>query len=347
MKSLKFLGASGFVTGSGYLLTPDNGKSILVDLGMFQGTSDITQFNDDQIEANLSNLEAALLTHAHLDHCGRLPLLAQNNFTGFVYMTEATKELAEIVILDSAKIQEKDEENPLYTTKDALRIINHFKTVKYQTPIEIGDFTAVFRDAGHIIGSSSIEITQRKTGEKIVFSGDLGNSPQSIEKPTEYIESADFVVMESTYGDKLHEGELPENIIQKEINEIEKGRGTLLVPSFSIERTQVLLYIINNLKNKNLIKKETPVYMDSPMAREATRIYKKYKFLYNDTLKNHSQNGDPFSFPGLVDVKNHRQSEAIARDNGPKVIIAGSGMMSGGRILGHAKNYLRRMRLLF
>jgi metallo-beta-lactamase family protein len=214
------------------------------------------------------------------------------------------------------------------------------QTVTYDEEITVGNFKATFKDAGHILGSSSIEIIDSTSDKnnKIVFSGDLGNTPQSIVKPTEYSDFADFVVMESTYGDSSHPNENPDEIILSEINAVEKSGGTLLIPAFSIERTQELLHTIHHLKKDKKVKADTPVFLDSPMAINATQAYMDFKNYYNDEIKSHTD--IPFNFEGLVITDDARDSKDIIKSPGPKVIIAGSGMMSGGRIMHHAANYL-------
>ncbi|MFA9289329.1 MAG: MBL fold metallo-hydrolase RNA specificity domain-containing protein [Weeksellaceae bacterium] len=340
---LKFLGAAGTVTGSSYVLTSESGQSILIDLGMFQGTPDIDRMNYDNYDYDCSQLYGAILTHAHLDHCGRLPILLPRGFKGKIWMTPATRDLTELSLLDSAKIAVQDNRKILYDKELAFQTINRFQTVEYHTPIELGVFKVTMYDAGHILGSASLVIEDMSAqGEmrKIVFSGDLGNTPEDIVMPTELIESADAVVMESTYGDRLHPDEDAAAMIQAEINAVEESGGTLLLPAFALERTQDLLHIIMHLKKEGKIKEETPVYLDSPMAERATMIYTDFPYLFNAHIQDDLKQGTPFGFEGLEVVAKRNQSQGIHREDGAKVIIAGSGMMSGGRIVGHAAFYL-------
>nr|MBP9719383.1 MBL fold metallo-hydrolase [Candidatus Levybacteria bacterium] len=235
------------------------------------------------------------------------------------------------------------------------KVMEMIEIVEYDTEIKIDNIKVTFRDAGHILGSSSIEIFDPTSprlrgaskGTTIVFSGDLGNTPEDIVRPTTFIEKADFVVMETTYGDKDHPLEDVSAIIQKEINTIEQKGGVLLIPAFSIERTQEILHRIHHLKRDGKIKEDTPVFMDSPMAIRATEIFKAFKQFYNEELRQHKS--DPFDFEGLVITPEAKDSKEIIAAHEPKVIIAGSGMMSGGRILHHAANYLSSSstRLLF
>jgi metallo-beta-lactamase family protein len=340
---LKFLGASGMVTGSSYVLTSGSGSSILIDLGMFQGLAETEKLNYAVPEYDFSKLTAAVLTHAHLDHSGRLPILLSNGFKGNIWMTPPTRDLTEITLYDSAKIAKEDKAKALYDHNLAVQTVLKFETVDYRIPKQIGDFTVTFRDAGHILGSASLEITDNKAdGEikKIVFSGDLGNSPEDLEKETELINEADVVVMESTYGDRLHPNLDPTETVVSEINTIEKKGGTLMIPTFSLDRTQELLHMIMHLKKEGKVKNETPVFLDSPMAEKATRVYVNYPQYFNSRIQDDLKIGSIFDFPGLVIVGKGGESAALHDNPGPKVIIAGSGMMNGGRIRNHAIYYL-------
>lgn len=330
------------MTGSSYVLTSESGKSILIDLGMFQGTDEINQMNYEKTDFDFSKLEAAILTHAHLDHCGRLPLLLKNGFMGRIWMTAPTADLTELSLMDSAKLAKFDQVHALYDEDLAVKTIQRFFVAEYNKPTQIGDLTVTFRDAGHILGSASLEIEDKSRGKKIVFSGDLGNTPEELVAPTHYIDSADFVVMESTYGDRLHPDEDPKDKIQSEINEIEKNKGTLLIPAFSLERTQEVLHIIKHLKSEKLVDLKTPVFLDGPMAEKATAIYMDYPDDLNDHIGGEIKRGSgPFSFPGFKIINSHRQSERLRLNRGSQVIVAGSGMMVGGRIVGHAAHFLK------
>lgn len=340
---IKFLGAAGTVTGSSYLLTSGSGKSILIDLGMFQGPDHIDRLNFEPYDCDVRTLAGVVLTHAHLDHCGRLPILPPLGFTGQIWMTPPTRDLTELSLLDSAKIAKEDDRKILYDEELARQTIDTFVTTEYGEARELGDFTIILRDAGHILGSAIVEIVDNQPDSdirKIVLSGDLGNSPEDLLPETERIDAADAVVMESTYGDRLHPDEDPAEVVRGEIQKVESSGGTLLVPAFSLERTQELLHIIMHLKKTGAILPQTPIYMDSPMGRRATMIYKNYPQDFNAHIKSDQRRGSAFDFPGLIVVGRHRESDAIHGEPGPKVIIAGSGMMTGGRILGHAIHYL-------
>ncbi len=341
---IQFLGAAGTVTGSSYVLTSQSGQPILIDLGMFQGLPEIDALNYKPYQYDCSQLSGAILTHAHLDHCGRMPIVVKEGFAGQILMTEPTRDLTELSLLDSARIAHDDQKPILFTKQDVQKTIQHFKTIRYREPTVLGDFRITFRNAGHLLGAASIEIEDTSsTGQmkKIIFSGDLGNSPEELLKDCEYLEDADCVVMESTYGDRLHPNEDAVAMIQREINAVEQSGETLLIPSFALERTQELLHIIMHLKRDGKVKPETPIYMDSPMADHATHIYKKHISFFNPHVAGEVAAGTAFWFESLDVLKKRDQSYAVQQQSGEaKVIIAGSGMMVGGRIVGHAAHYL-------
>lgn len=340
---IKFLGAVGTVTGSSYVLTSEGGTSILIDFGIFQGPAEIEKLNYEPVDFDLSKLTAVILTHAHLDHCGRLPLLISNGFKGNIWMTPPTRDLTEITLYDSAKLAKEDNKQALFNHDLAVATILKFETLDYHTPKRIGDFEINFRDAGHLLGSVTVEVedgSAKDGNKKIVFSGDLGNAIEDLEKDTENIDHSDAVVIESTYGNRLHPNSNPEEDLYKEINEVEKTGGTLLIPAFSLDRTQELLHMIMHLKREGKMKESTPVFLDSPMAEKATRVYVNYPKNFNPHVQNELKIGGVFDFPGLNVVGSGQQSQAIHQIQGTKVIIAGSGMMMGGRIRNHAAFYL-------
>lgn len=348
MKNIAFLGASGEVTGSSFLVTAQDDSQVLVDFGMFQGTKEVADLNYEPLKFNPSQVKGVVVTHAHLDHCGRLPLLVYKGFAGKVYMTAPTFALVEVILTDSAKIaEEKLDAVPLYGLEEVEKLLQMVEIVEYDKEVVFGPFKVTFKNAGHILGSASIEIVDKEDNKKVIFSGDLGNTPEDIIKPTQYHDDADIVVMESTYGGRLHPKENPSDVIQEEINAVERDSGVLLIPAFSLERTQEILHRIYHLKKEKKIQLDTPVFMDSPMGIRATEIFKQYREFYNDELQSHHD--DPFHFEGLAVTSEARDSKEIIKAMEPKVIVAGSGMLTGGRILHHAVNYLpiKTTRLLF
>lgn len=336
---MSFLGASGMVTGSCYLLTCGETK-ILIDCGMFQGNKVIEEKYNVAPRVNIGSLTAVLLTHAHLDHCGRIPLLIKSGYKGPIYMTEPTKMLGELVMFDAAKISREDSERMLYEDEDVIKTLELAKLVEYDKSFVVGGLEVTYFDAGHILGSASILIKELSTGKRIVFSGDLGNTPEPILSPTEWIKEADFAVMESTYGDEVHGKREEVEQLREIVNEAERIGGAVLIPSFSLQRSQELLYIFDGLKKRNEISMETPVFLDSPMAIKATNIFKDFPELYSKNVRAQARTDDPFDFPGLVLCDTVEKSKMIKNLSGVKVVIAGSGMMNGGRIIHHAINFL-------
>jgi metallo-beta-lactamase family protein len=264
-------------------------------------------------------------------------------FKGNIYMTPPTRDLTELSLLDSAKIAKEDKTQVLYTTADVLNLVKQFVTVEYHKEIHIGDFVVTFYDAGHILGSASLEIIDKNPSSdirKIIFSADIGNYPAYLGDATEFIKSGDAVVIETTYGDRLHPVESPIDALQAEINAVEVSGGTLLIPSFSLDRAQELLHMIMHLKKEGKVLKGTPVILDSPMAEKATKIYVDYPKYFNPHIEAEYKLGEMFDFDGLEVTKDWRQSQALHTRPEAKVIIAGAGMMTGGRIVGHAMYYL-------
>lgn len=344
---IEFLGAvDNEVTGSSFLITSSDGKQILIDFGMFQGNAKIAGKNHNPLLFYPPALEAVLLTHAHLDHSGRLPLLVYGGYFGNVYMTKPTRELVSLILYDSAGIAQKESVTPIYTADEVRKLLSLIKTVEYGREIETPGFKVVFYDAGHILGSSSILITDKSSGIKLAISGDLGNTPQNLVKPTQYINAADYIIMESTYGDSIHPDEDVSAIIKEEISSL-GNNGILLIPAFALERTQELLHIIHHLKNDNKISKDIPVYLDSPLSIDATSVYLKYTDYLNSEIVNHYNL--PFNFNNLIISFNPKESRSILESKNPKIIIAGSGMVTGGRIMHHIYNYIgdKTTRILF
>jgi metallo-beta-lactamase family protein len=328
MREIQVLGAGGGeVTGSSFAAITNDDHKILVDCGMFQGPHETLKRNQE-LPVDPSTIDAVVLTHGHLDHIGKVPLLHRIDVP--IYATEATLALAQITLRNA------DGLSPfLYPKGSVDRVLKKIIPVDYDKPIPIDGVTATFRDAGHILGSSSI-ILKEKCGETVAFSGDLGNTPSRIVRPTSPVEDADVVVMETTYGGRSHAEESPSEVITEALERIKKNHGTLLIPSFAIDRTQMILNILKELR-KNGTLGNMPVFLDSPMGMAVTDVYSTRKPLLNEELR---EQIDPFTFPGLTRTVTSNESKSIKNRKGPKVIIAGSGMMSGGRIGRHAENHL-------
>ena len=359
---LTFIGAAHEVTGSCHCLEV-GGKYILVDYGMEQG---INSFENAKLPVDEACVDYVLLTHAHVDHSGMLPLLYAKGFRGQVFTTEASADLCEIMLRDCAHIQAMEAEwknrkarrrpgaalvEPEYTMEDAEGLIKRIVPCRYGQVIEICEGVKVrFTDIGHLLGSASIEVwlTEGDCSKKVVFSGDIGNKEQPLLKNPSYTEAADYVVMESTYGDRLHGAERPDYV--KELAEIiqetfDKG-GNVVIPSFAVGRTQEMLYFIRKIKNDNLVKGygNFPVYIDSPMAVRATSIFQDNisQCFDEEAMALVKQGINPISFPGLKLSITSDESRAINFEETPKVIISASGMCEAGRIRHHLKHNLWR-----
>lgn len=339
---ITFLGACGMVTGSCYLVQHGS-QNMLVDCGLVQGEHFTDDVNYDPFPFDPADLDVVLLTHAHVDHCGRIPRLVREGFHGKIIATHATLDFAHLMLDDSAHIIEIDAQAngypPLYTSEDVKRMKTFFVGTEYGATIRIGEISAIFFDAGHILGSAFIRL---QAGERsVVFSGDLGNPPVPLLRPTEPCPQANAVVMESTYGNRIHEESRERKLIlASAIYETATMRGTLLIPAFALERTQELLYELNDLVEHHEIP-PLPIFIDSPLAIQATNIYRRYNHLFNQETQYLIRSGDDiFQFPGLHFTRTTQESRAIRNIQPPKIIIAGSGMMHGGRIRHHAKEYL-------
>jgi metallo-beta-lactamase family protein len=358
---LSFLGAARNVTGSKYLLEA-NGARILVDCGLYQ-EREFRGRNWEAFPVQPDTIDAVLLTHAHIDHCGLLPRLVREGFNGKIYGTVATNEITEIMLLDSAKLQQEDAEFkkkrhqregrkgpfpevPLYTTDDAESVFPLFSGMQYERTLALGDGIEVsFHEAGHVLGSSIIKIVVRQGSERriILFSGDIGSRNKPILRDRATFEKADYIVIESTYGDRLHEK--PEDIgnsLAEIINSTYKLGGNIVVPSFALERAQEILYYLNELRYENRIPPLT-VFVDSPMTNSITEVFKRHPELYDremaELMKQHKS---PFDFPGLKMVGTVEESKEINNMAGTNMIIAGSGMCTGGRIKHHLVSNLSK-----
>ena len=357
---LSFYGADQCVTGSCHCLEV-NGKKILVDCGLQQGRDEI---DNAALPFHPGSIDAVLVTHAHIDHSGRIPLLIKNGFAGPIITTRVTANLLDIMLQDSAHIQEQDAEyhnrknkragrpevEPIYTVEDAMRVREFIQPCEYGQQVQItDDVTAEFIDAGHLLGSASIRLTCREGGETrtIVFSGDIGNVDQPIIRNPQFFDSADYVLMESTYGDRNHTEVWSYTDELAEIIDETLGKGgNVVIPSFAVGRTQELLYFIREIKDQGLVKSvpDFPVYIDSPLAKAATTVFcgDLHGYLDEAALELVKDGTHMFSFPNLHLVETSEESKLLNMDKTPKIIISASGMCDAGRIRHHLKHNLWR-----
>jgi metallo-beta-lactamase family protein len=343
-----FHGAAGDVTGSCTQIISEK-NNFLVDCGLFQGAAFIEDKNFAGFKFEPKKINFVLLTHAHIDHCGRLPLLFKSGFIGPIYCTAPTKELVKIILLDAAEINERESRQmrvpPLFRPKDIDEIYKNLKIIKYDRLVKINkDISFIAKDAGHILGSCSYKILIKENDKQksVIFSGDVGNVPAPIVKDTEYFDGSDSLVIEATYGGRIHEPSIwRHKLLKQAIDYVQKTKGTLLIPAFALERTQEVLYALNHLVEEGFVK-PLPIFIDSPLAIEATKIYRDFAkdFFDTEALAKLKTDDDLFSFPGLKIISSLQESKNIIRSRGPKVIIAGNGMLSGGRMPYHLQSYL-------
>ena len=357
---IEFLGAAKIVTGSNYLITTDKWK-FLIDCGLFQGGKEEEAMNEVAVKYDPGEIDFMFLTHAHIDHSGRIPYLVKKGYRSEIYATEATVDLCEIMLLDSANIQESDAEwenkrrirsgkapiEPLYTMEDAQRSLSYFRPCHYEEIIKVNDEISFrFTDAGHILGSSILElwIVENNETVKVVFSGDLGMPNKPLLKDPAFIKSADYLIMESTYGNSVHDDYAKSmDELTQIIDRVSERGGTVMIPSFAVGRTQELIYQLNNYYSKDTIHEHQriPIYIDSPMAIRATKAFMDNAFYFDDETKEIIRSGDNiFEFPNLHYVNSVEESKALHRVNYPRVIISSSGMANAGRIQHHLKHGL-------
>ena len=339
---LSFLGAAGTVTGSKTLVTHQN-KNLLVDCGLFQGLKNLRMLNWIKFPFDASKLTAVVLTHAHLDHSGSLPLLVKQGFKGTIYATRATRDLCEVLLLDSAHLQEEEANFankhltskhqpalPLYTTEEVKKTLKLFKSLDFDHELNISDtFSVKLRPAGHILGASSAQITV--DGKTILFSGDLGRADDQIMFAPAPIDHADVIVVESTYGDRIHEKTNPESKLAEIVNRTVARGGMIVIPAFAVGRAQELLLAIYHLKKSAQIP-DLPVYLNSPMAIDMTEIYQKHCKLHRLTQTECAALGSVAKM-----VRSVEESRALDSMRYPSIIISASGMATGGRVLHHIK----------
>lgn len=340
---LTFYGATQQVTGSNFLLE-SSGQKILIDCGLNQGDSFVEKMNFEPFPYNPKEILAALVTHPHVDHVGRLPKLYKDGFRGNVYSTPPCRDAAELLLTDSEHIliqeAEKLQQPVLYGVREIEELMTLWRGVEYHKPFQVGPFKVTLYNAGHVLGSSFILVEAE--GKRIIFSGDLGNSPAPlIGRREELPENIDYCLVEGTYGNRIHPPrEERTAILEKMIEETVKKKGVLMIPAFALERTQELLFELDGLVEHGRIPK-VPIFIDSPLAIKLTEVYKKYpKYLDGETQKLMRTGDGIFSFPGLKMTLTVDESKRINDVPAPKVIIAGAGMSNAGRILHHERRYL-------
>lgn len=357
---ITFCGASKTVTGSNYLIEAED-KKLLLDCGMFQGSAREEQMNFESFIYNPKDIDYLILSHAHIDHSGRIPKLVKEGFNGKIYTTHATYDLCEIMLMDSANIGMQDAEwenrkrvrkglapiEPLYNTNDVEESLKLFKPVYYNQEIKIDDtFTFRLQDAGHILGSAIVELFINEDGKttKLVFSGDLGMPERPILMDPTFIEDADYLIIESTYGDRDHPTytDSTKSLI-KIIEDTSQKGGTVVIPSFAVGRTQDLIYQLNSYYDGEGLEeyKKVPIYIDSPMAVSTTKVFEKNSNLFDEDAKNLILSGDnPFDFENIFYVRDVEESKRLNAVKYPKVIISASGMATAGRVRHHLKHNL-------
>lgn len=354
---IAFHGAARTVTGSKHLITLQSGKTILLDCGMFQGLGKETDALNAQFGFDAKSITYLLLSHAHIDHCGLIPKLVKEGFEGKIYCTPATKDLAAILLEDSAEIQRDDTKfinkkrakmnlppyEPLYSLEDVQAALPLFSEVEYGNWFEIENgIEVLYTDAGHIIGSAAVHVRVTENGKttQISFSGDVGRYRDVILRSPDVFAQADYIIIESTYGNSLHEdiNNTPEQLQQWITKTCVEKKGKLIIPSFSVGRTQELLYFLNKISNEGSLPK-VPVFVDSPLSREATEVVKSHPENFNKRVAELMQTDeDPFDFNGLKFTKTVEESKAINDYHAPCIIISASGMADAGRIKHHIMN---------
>ena len=354
---ISFHGAARNVTGSKHLITLQNGIQVLLDCGMFQGMGEESDELNENFGFNPSQVNYLILSHAHIDHSGLIPRLVAQGFKGEIYCTPATMDLARILLMDSARIQQKDSEysnkrrarkglpllKPLYTEDDAMACLKQFRIIKYNTEFQINeDLQVELTDVGHIIGSAAVHLTINENGKssRLTFSGDVGRYGDLILKSPETFKQSDYILLESTYGDSLHKDAEPAEDLLKEIiyQTCILRRGKVIIPAFSVGRTQELLYSLNHLEERGILP-DVKYYVDSPLSIKATNVVKSHPENFNKHVQEVMlQDDDPFNFQKLTFIQDTNASKALNSDSEPCVIISASGMAEAGRVKHHIKN---------
>jgi metallo-beta-lactamase family protein len=356
--TIKFCGAAGDVTGSAHLITMSNGFRILLDCGMFQGDEDVAYEENRNWYFNPEEVDCVILSHAHIDHCGRLPKLVKDGFAGNIFSTPATRSLSLIMLLDSAKIQEYDaqyerkinkkggkivEHDPLYDTEDVYNTLAQFVTVNYNRWHGINKHVSfLFKDAGHILGSASVTLKIKDNDQEYIigFTGDIGRPSRPIIRDPQIMPEVDYLICESTYGGRSHE-EAPNEFrrLREIINRTcVENKGKLIIPAFSLGRTQEIVYMMDRMANDGTLPK-IPVYVDSPLSVNATRIFRLHPECYDNELKDYIEfDPDPFGFNGLYYITEVEGSKKLNHLKGPAIIISAAGMANAGRVRHHLAN---------
>ncbi len=360
---IAFHGAARTVTGSKHLLTLKNGKKVLLDCGLFQGLGKETDVLNREFGFEPGEVDVMILSHAHIDHCGLIPRLVKEGFGGKIFCTPATKDLTEVLLKDSAEIQEDEIKyqnkrraseglpylQPLYTLEDSKMAAGHLTEQGYNQWFDVTDgMQAMYTDAGHIIGSTCVHVRVNEDGKetRLTFSGDVGRYRDAILKSPEPFPQADYIVLESTYGNSLHDNNVttPDMLLRWIEKACLQKKGKLIMPAFSVGRTQELLYSLNQLEVENRLP-ELDYYVDSPLSVEATEIVKRYPQYFNKTIQRIMRSDkDPFGFKGLRFIQTVEQSKQLNFQNGPMVIISASGMGDAGRVKHHISNNIENSR---
>lgn len=339
---ITFCSGAGTVTGANFLLE-GNGKKFLIDCGLIQGEKLADDMNWEPFPYPVSEIDILFITHGHIDHIGRIPKLITEGFKGKIYSTIPTKDITAIMLEDTGHLLSHDKNhklNEIYTPENTKKAMDMWEVLEYGQKLNVDHgFQFSYKDAGHILGSGMLEIIYNN--KKIVFTGDLGNSPSPLLRDTEMLKDVDYLIMESVYGDRNHEDrDIRKQKLGQVIRDNYARKGTLMIPTFSLERSQELLYEINSLVAEGAIP-EMPMFLDSPLAIKLTDVYLKSEKYFNNATQKIIQSGDVlFDFPGLRETSDTDESKGILKVPNPKVIIAGSGMSNGGRIIHHEKNYL-------
>lgn len=355
--NIKFCGAAGTTTGSQHLLEV-NGQKILLDCGLYQGRRDESFEKNRNFLFDPKEVDAVVLSHAHIDHCGNLPMLVKKGFKGNIYTTFATRDLCSIMLPDSAKIQAYDVQyankkrakkklpllEPTYSKEDAVECLKHFVNIGYERTIPIADGVSLtFYDAGHILGSAQVclDLDDRESGEKkrLLFSGDIGRDDNTLLRDPVPVENVDYLIMESTYGGREHEkSPQAEQDVMRILRTAMKKRGKIVIPAFAVGRTQQMLYVLNRLLEEDKIK-HFPIYVDSPLAVSATEIFRLHPECFNQEVSDFlHEKHSPFGFEELTLIRSVQASKKLNKSKDPCIIISASGMCEAGRILHHLKN---------